>query len=91
MPGWSNGKTRDCKSLDDGPIPSLGFMIILPYVKVGTVPFGCARVKNKRKLPKEGDTIFIRENRDDKDKYSNPWIEVKVETSNVDCWFVSKI
>lgn len=67
-------------------------MIILPYVKIGSMPYGCARVKSKRKLPEEGDIIFIRENRDDKDKYNNPWIEVKVESINEDvCWFVSKI
>ena len=66
-------------------------MIILPYVKLGTVPFGTARVKSKRKLPEVGDTIFIRENRTDKDKYSNPWIKVKVDKINEDvCYFVSK-
>lgn len=66
-------------------------MIILPYVKIDTKPYGCARVKSKRKLPVEGDFIFIRENRDDKDIYNNPWIEVKVESINPNCWFVSRI
>jgi hypothetical protein len=66
-------------------------MIILSYVKIGTVPYGCARVKNKRTLPKIGDVIFIRENRIDKNKYDNPWIKVKVDSFNQNCWFVSKI
>lgn len=66
-------------------------MIILPYVKLGTVPYGCARVKSKRTLPLVGDVIFIRENRTDKNKYENPWIEVIVDSFNTDCWFVSKI
>ena len=66
-------------------------MIILPYVKIGTVPFGPARVKSKRNLPEEGDVIFIREDNDNKDKYNNPWIKVKVESINPNCWFVSSV
>lgn len=66
-------------------------MVILPYVKLGTVPFGTARVKSKRKLPEVGDTIFIREDNDKKTKYTNPWIKVKVDKINGDvCYFVSK-
>ncbi len=68
-------------------------MIILPYVKIGTQPYGTARVKSKRKLPEVGDVVFIREHRDDKDIYSNPWIEVTVDSINEDnsCHFVSKV
>jgi len=64
-------------------------MIILPYVKLGSVPYGCARVKSKRKLPEVGDVIFIRENRTDKNIYENPWKQVKVDEINDVCYFVS--
>ena len=57
-------------------------MVKLSYVKIGTFPFGPAVVKSKRTIPKIGDIIFIRENRNDKDKYSNPWIEVQIESIN---------
>ena len=66
-------------------------MVILPYVKLGTMPYGCARVRGKKKMPEEGDVIFIRENRDDKNIWSNPWIQVKVDHFNESCYFVSKI
>ena len=67
-------------------------MITLPYVKLGTIPYGSAIVKNKRKLPEVGDIIFIRENRTDKDKYNNLWIEVRVKSINTKvCYFVSKV
>jgi hypothetical protein len=66
-------------------------MVILPYVKLGTMPYGCARVRGKKEMPEEGDIIFIRENRDDKNIWSNPWIQVKVDHFHESCYFVSKI
>lgn len=66
-------------------------MIILPYVKLGTMPYGCARVKSKRYLPSEKDIILIRENRIDKDIYNNPWICVRVDKIKGDNYFVSRI
>lgn len=66
-------------------------MITLVYVKLGTIPFGPARVKSKRKLPVVDDVIFIREDREDKTKHTNPWIKVKVDKISEDvCYFVSK-
>ena len=66
-------------------------MVILPYVKLGTKPYGCARVRGKKEMPKEGDVIFIRENRDDKDIWNNPWIKVIVDHFNDNCYFVSGV
>lgn len=65
-------------------------MIILSYVKLGTIPFGCARVKGKKNFPKENDIIFIREHTNLKNKYDNPWIEVIVDKVDGDIYFVSK-
>jgi hypothetical protein len=65
-------------------------MIILSYVKLGTIPFGCAVVKSKRKLPKVNECIYIRQYRKDKNKYDNPWIEVNVDKIDEDIYFVSK-
>ncbi len=65
-------------------------MIILPVVKLGTMPFGPARVKSARKFPKVGDNIFIKEAYSKKDKYNNPWIRVKVDLIKEDeIYFVS--
>ncbi len=67
-------------------------MIVLSYVKLGTIPFGPAQVKSKRQIPKIGDIIFIRENRKDKDKYSNPWEKVKIDKiDNNEIFFVSVV
>jgi hypothetical protein len=64
-------------------------MVILPYVKLGTVPYGPARVKSKRSLPVVGDVIFIKEN-NDKSKYQNPWKKVRVDmVKNEEVYFVS--
>lgn len=65
-------------------------MIRLPYVKLGTIPFGPARVKSKRKMPVVGDVIFIRLDGGKKNLYSNPWIEVRVDMINDVCFFVSR-
>ena len=66
-------------------------MIILPFVKLGTIPYGSAILKSKKNLPKIGDIVFIRENRKDKDIYSNPWIKVKIDkVNNGVCYFVHK-
>lgn len=54
-------------------------MIILPAVKLGTMPYGPARVKSARKFPQVGDNIWIKEAYSKKDKYNNPWIRVKVD------------
>ena len=54
-------------------------MIILPVVKLGTMPFGPSRVKSARKLPKVGDIIQIKLAYSKKNKYDNPWIRVKVD------------
>ncbi len=54
-------------------------MIILPVVKLGTMPFGPAKVKSARKFPKIGDNILIKNAYSKKDKHSNPWIRVKVD------------
>jgi len=62
----------------------------LNHVKLGTKPFGPALVKSKRKMPKEGDIIYIRHTHI-KSIYSNPWIMVKVEKINSNCVFVSLI
>jgi hypothetical protein len=63
--------------------------IKLPYVKLGTVPFGAALVKNKRLMPKVGDTIFIKEDNPKKSAYNNPWKRVCVDKVKDDyCWFV---
>lgn len=64
-------------------------MVILPYVKLGTVPYGPARVKSKRSLPVVGDIIFIKED-DDKDRNQNPWKKVRVDMIRDDeIYFVS--
>ena len=66
-------------------------MVILPYVKLGTVPFGPARVKNRKERPKEGDIIFIRENNPKKTLYQNPWIRVQVDqVRDNEIFFVSR-
>lgn len=66
-------------------------MIVLPQVKLGTHPYGCAKVRGKKSFPKVGDIIYIRENRDDKNIYDNPWIKVKVDkVKGNEVWFVSK-
>ena len=76
-------------------------MVILPYVKLGTKPFGCAVVKSKRTMPKEGDIIEIKEADYScvyfgkalkrKNKYDNPWIKVKIDKINDNCFFVIRI
>lgn len=67
-------------------------MIKLPYVKLGTMPYGTAIVKSKRSLPKVGDVIFIRYDNGKKNKHTNPWIRVRVDKINEDaCYFVSGI
>jgi len=75
-------------------------MVILPYVKIGTMPFGCARVKSKRTMPKEGDIVEIKEadyscvyfgKQKRKNKYDNPWIKVKIDKINDNCFFVIRI
>lgn len=64
-------------------------MVILPYVKLGTVPYGPARVKSKRSLPVVGDIIFIKED-NDKDRNQNPWKKVRVDMIRDDeIYFVS--
>jgi hypothetical protein len=64
-------------------------MIILPYVKLGTVPYGPAIVKSKRSLPVVGDIIFIKEN-NNKNRYQNPWKKVKVKMiKDNEVYFVS--
>ncbi len=64
--------------------------IRLPYVKLGTMPFGPVLVKSKRKMPKEGDKIEIRPDNGDKSIWSNPWKWVKIDSINEDgcCHFV---
>lgn len=66
-------------------------MIKLPYVKLGTMPYGAAIVKSKRSLPKVGDVIFIRYDDGKKNKYTNLWIRVRVDDINDVCYFVSGI
>ncbi len=68
-------------------------MIRLPYVKLGTIPYGAAVVKSKRSLPKVGDIIFIRYDNGKKNKYTNPWERVRIDKINDDgvCYFVSRI
>ena len=62
----------------------------LPYVKLGTIPFGPALVKSKRIMPKVGDAIQIRPDNGDKSIHSNPWKWVKIDSINEDgsCHFV---
>jgi hypothetical protein len=60
----------------------------LPYVKIGTMPYGAAVVKSKRKMPKVGDIIDIRPDNGDKNIYSNPWKTVQIDEINDDCVFV---
>ena len=57
----------------------------LGYVKLGTMPYGAALVKGKRKMPKAGDTIQIRPDNGDKNKYSNPWKWVKIDSIDENC------
>ena len=66
-------------------------MIILPYVKMRTIPFGPAKVKRKKKLPIQGDIISIRENNNE-NTYTNPWIKIRVDqVKENDIFFVSKL
>ena len=60
----------------------------LPYVKLGTMPFGPALVKSKRTMPKVGDIIDIRLDNGDTNVYSNPWKTVKIVSMNENCVFV---
>ncbi len=60
------------------------------YVKLGTMPFGPALIKHKRKMPKVGDIIKIRLD-NGKDIYNSPWIMVCVKEINDSCVFVSRI
>jgi hypothetical protein len=62
----------------------------LSYVKLGSIPFGPALVKSKRKMPKKGDFIEIRHTHI-KSLYDNPWIKVEVNDINDSCVFVSLI
>lgn len=67
--------------------------IKLRYVKLGSIPFGPALVKSKRKMPKVGDIIYIRLDNSDKILYDNPWKRVKVDSINEDgsCHFVHSV
>jgi len=62
--------------------------IKLPCVKIGTIPYGAAVVKGKRKMPKVGDIIQIRPDNGDKNIHSNPWKCVKIDDINENCVFV---
>ena len=62
----------------------------LGYVKLGTMPFGPAFVKSKRKMPKEKDVIEIRHTHI-KDLDNNPWLKVIVDEINDVCVFVSLV
>lgn len=73
----------------------------LPYVKLGTMPFGPAVVKYKRVAPKVGEIVEIKEADPEcefcgtrmkkKDKYNNPWIDVRVDMIRGNTFFVSKM
>ena len=63
-------------------------MIKLNYVKMGTMPYGAALVKYKRKMPEEGDIIQIRYNNGVKNIYTNPWKWVQIDKINDNCVFV---
>ena len=63
----------------------------LGYVKIGTMPYGAALVKGKRKMPKVGDKIQIRYDNGEKSIYSNPWKWVKIDDINESCVFVHGI
>lgn len=62
--------------------------IRLPYVKMGTMPFGPALVKSKQTLPDVGDKCQIRPDNGDKSIYSNPWKWVKIDAVHPNCTFV---
>lgn len=63
----------------------------LGYVKIGTMPYGAALVKGKRKMPKVGDKIQIRLDNRDKNIHSNPWKWVKIDKIDENCVFVHGI
>lgn len=46
---------------------------------MGSIPYGPARVRNKKKMPKAGDVIWIREDDPSKTIYTNPWKQVIVD------------
>lgn len=62
--------------------------IRIPYVKIGTKPFGPALVKSKQTMPDIGDKVQIRLDNGDKNIHSNPWKWVKIDASHPNCMFV---
>lgn len=67
-------------------------MIILPYVKMGIIPFGSAIIKSKKVFPNKGEIVFMKQHRVKSKDSNNPWIKVKIdEIINNDIYFVSKI
>lgn len=67
-----------------------GVIMRFNYVKIGTIPFGPALIKSKRKMPKEGDIVYIRLD-NGKSIYSSPWIRVKVDNINENCTKVYRL
>lgn len=65
--------------------------MILGYVKLGTIPFGPAHARRKRKAPVIGEFIYIRKVGGG-NLFTNPWIYVVVkEYRKDDIWFVARI
>ena len=64
--------------------------LILPQVKLGTMPYGPARVKRVKSV-KVGDVIEIRHAYSKKNIHSNPWKKVRVDLikEDIECYFVS--
>ncbi len=56
-------------------------MSIVLKMKIGTIPYGPMRVKFKRKTPKVGDIVLVRER--NAEKYA-PWMSVRINGYNDD-------